>query len=91
MSSYSLNSLNKNPINISYNWYESGTCIESNGIRTPFHFPILNGGKETLEIYCKAPEIKGSCDLLVTLVQEHHAWFSQDGFEAFDKTEIKIS
>jgi hypothetical protein len=91
MSSYSLNSLNKNPINISYNWYEGETCIESNGIRTPFHFPILNGGKETLEIYCEAPEIKGSCDLLVTLVQEHHAWFSQDGFEAFDKTAIKIS
>ena len=48
-------------------------------------------GKEILEIYCKAPETNGSCDLLVTLVQEHHAWFSQDGFEAFDKTEIKIS
>jgi 2-polyprenyl-3-methyl-5-hydroxy-6-metoxy-1,4-benzoquinol methylase len=90
MTSYSLNSLNKNPINISYNWYEGEKCIESNGIRTPFHFPIINGEKETLEIYCKAPKIKGPCDLLVTLVQEYHAWFNQDGFEAFDKTAIKI-
>ncbi|MDA0872079.1 MAG: methyltransferase domain-containing protein [Firmicutes bacterium] len=89
-SSYSLNSFNKYPINISYHWYKDGTCIESNGIRTPFHFPILSGVEETLEIYCKAPKVIGSCDLLVTLVQEHHAWFCQDGFEVFDKTVMTI-
>ena len=69
MSSYSLNSTIKIQSTLATIGIE-GETVESNGIRTPFHFPILNGGKETLKFIVKHPKVK-VFDLLVTLVQEH--------------------
>jgi hypothetical protein len=91
--SHTLGSLLPHPMYASYHWKNpsSGEYLIYDGIRTPLQWPISPGKTVQVEVQCKAPFLTGEFDLIVTLVQEHHAWFDQAGFDVQTTKRIQIA
>jgi len=65
-----------NPVHISYRWVDyddPGAVIE--GIRTPLPQALPPGDERVCRLSLHTPEAPGRYRLVVTLVQEHVAWF----------------
>jgi hypothetical protein len=72
------------PVRLSYHWRSSeGETIVFDGLRTPLPGRmILPGQVIRAEIMVEAPQEVGDFLLILTLVQEHVAWFEDRGFTA---------
>jgi hypothetical protein len=65
------------PVNLSYHWLDSnGKMVIFNGTRTSLPFSLLPGESAALSAIVKAPSQPGKYKLILTMVQEQEAWFT---------------
>lgn len=87
-----IHSLLPHPVNLSYHWLDQSTKSFTiyDGLRTPIQIPLAPGHSHQLELLCKAPFQPGQFELACTLVQEHHAWFDQSGYDLSANTIVNV-
>ncbi|MBV6623523.1 MAG: hypothetical protein KI793_11400 [Rivularia sp. (in: Bacteria)] len=67
----------RNPTNFSYHWLDSnGNLIVFEGERTPLPFELLPGESAAINAIIKTPPQPGKYSLILTMVNEHVAWFN---------------
>jgi hypothetical protein len=65
------------PVNLSYHWLDaSGKMVIFDGTRTSLPFSLLPGESAALSAIVKAPSQPGKYKLILTMVQEQAAWFT---------------
>lgn len=83
-----LASLPPYPVHVSYHWKDSeGKTAVFDGHRTPLSLPLSSGEDQLIMVDVKAPEIPGSYNLDLTMVQELCFWF--EDIESFNSVTIK--
>jgi hypothetical protein len=83
-----LASLPPYPVHVSYHWKDSeGKTVIFDGHRTPLLLPLSPGEERLIMVDVKAPEIPGSYQLELTMVQELCYWFEE--IESFKSVTIK--
>lgn len=82
------------PIFLSYRWMsndQSGTAVLVDGIRTRLPQTLPPAGSMRLRADIQAPDLEGEFELVVTLVQEHVAWFDHlDPSNAF-RSRVRVA
>ena len=69
-----------NPLYISYHWYkEDGSHYFYDGIRTKLETPVQPNEYQIMSAKIISPNKEGNYQLLVTLVEEGHAWLEEHG------------
>ena len=83
-----LASLPPHPIHVSYHWKDSeGKMVIFDGHRTPLSYPLIPEEERLILVEVKAPDISGSYQLELTMVQESCFWF--EDIESFNSVTIK--
>jgi hypothetical protein len=74
-----LSSSGRNPITISYKWFDHGKMLPIEGERTVLPGPLKPGDSVDVKVNVVAPQTPGEMVLKITLVQEGVAWFMTTG------------
>ena len=74
-----LSSAGRNPVRISYKWFDHGKILPIEGERTALPGPLNPGASLDIKVIVAAPETPGDMVLKITLVQEGVAWFVMAG------------
>jgi hypothetical protein len=74
-----LATVGKDPITISYKWFDHGKTLPIEGERTSLPGPLKPGDSVDIKVNVVAPETPGDLVLKVTLVQEGVTWFMTAG------------
>ena len=74
-----LSSAGRNPVRISYKWFDHDTALPIEGERTALPAPLKPGDSVDVKVNVVAPETPGEMILKITLVQEGVAWFMMAG------------
>lgn len=83
-----LSSLPPHPVHVSYHWKDSeGKSVVFDGYRTPLSYPLTPGEERLIMVEVKTPDIPGSYQLELTMVQELCFWFEE--IESFKPVTIK--
>jgi hypothetical protein len=69
----------RNPITISYKWFDQGKMLPIEGERTGLPRPVKPGESLDVQVKVVAPGKAGDLVLKVSLVQEGVAWFMTSG------------
>lgn len=71
----------KNPVRLSYKWFQGGTVLPYEGERTLLPVPEIKPGQaELFQATILAPEKEsGKLTLVITMVQDGVAWFHNSG------------
>jgi hypothetical protein len=72
-------SAGREPVVLSYVWYDSGKAVAQEGLRTLLPRPVWPGDTVRLEAQVKAPAQGVALTLKVTMVQEGVSWFLSNG------------
>lgn len=65
---------------VSYHWLDrAGNMLVYDGERTPLPRDFGPGEQMKVWVVVKAPPAPGDCTLVLTLVQDYHAWFDEMG------------
>lgn len=82
-SNFVWDSASANPVNFSYNWFDSnGNRIVFDGERTALPKSLAPQDSEKLNAVIEFPERPGNYILTLTMVQEAVAWFNDAGAQA---------
>lgn len=82
-SNFAWDSGSANPVNFSYNWFDSsGNRVVFNGDRTPLPKVLAPQSSEKLNAVIKFPDRPGKYNLVLTMVQEGVTWFNDAGAQA---------
>ncbi|MEO1427513.1 MAG: hypothetical protein AAFV71_00335 [Cyanobacteria bacterium J06633_8] len=78
-SSFLWSNTGKNPTNFSYRWLDSNgnlQVFDGDGERTPLPFELSPGESAAINAIIKTPPQPGKYTLILTMVNEHVAWFN---------------
>jgi hypothetical protein len=70
---------------LSYHWYDGGTCVVWDGIRTALPAPVATCTSVTLNAQIQAPDHAGQFTLKWDMVREGITWFSGAGVPTRDE------
>jgi hypothetical protein len=80
-----------NPTNFSYRWLDaSGKLVVADGDRTILPFDVAPGESAAINAFIKTPTKPGKYTLILTMVQETVAWFS-DKQSPYPKIDVTVT